>query len=338
MNIATRILIVEGNAALSQSAATYFRDTGWAPFIARDPGQAMATGKDLRPDVIVLNSNLPGGGMQTLTRLKSNIKTANIPVVTITGMPEIYQNAGAHTCTPDMADFDAVKQAALSCLAKPVVVEQPPQVTIQDPARLAALHESGMLDSPPEPMLDAITQLAARLVNVPTALISLVDVDRQFFKSQVGLSAPWATERQTKLSHSFCQWVVSGNEPLLVEDARAHPVLHRNLAVRDLGVISYLGVPMQTSGQPIGSLCVIDSKPHQWSDADLQTLRELACIVETFTPPLLPKVTHSLDITAKALSAVQSLLNNTRYQLDKQERELLWQSVSRLGRQLTTLA
>lgn len=338
MNIATRILIVEGDAALSQSAATYFRNIGWAPFIARDPVQAMTIGKDLRPNVIVLNSNLPGGGMQTLTRLKSNIKTSCIPVVTVTGIPEVYQKAGAHICTPDMADFDAVKQAALSCLGRPVVVEQPPQVTLQDPARLAALHESGMLDSPPESMLDAITSLASRLVNVPTALISLVDADRQFFKSQTGLKAPWAMERQTKLSHSFCQWVVAGNEPLLVEDARTHPVLHRNLAVRDLGVISYLGVPMQSSGQPIGSFCVIDSKPHQWSQADIQTLTELASIVETFTPPLLPKIPHSLDITAKALSAVQSLLNSKRYQLDSQERELLWQSVCRLGRQLTALA
>ncbi len=70
----------------------------------------------------------------------------------------------------------------------------------------------------------------------------------------------------------------------------------------------------------------------------MQTLTELASIVETFTPPLLPKIPHSLDITAKALSAVQSLLNSKRYQLDSQERELLWQSVCRLGRQLTSLA
>lgn len=337
MTAGPRVLIVEGDVALAQKASTYFKDAGWSPFIAGDAMKAVTAAKDLRPDVIVLNCNLPGGGMNALTRFKSSIRTAAIPVVTICGMPEIYQNAGAQICTPDMADLDAVKHAVMGCVAKPATVKQASRAALEDPARLHALHESGMLDSPPEPMLDAITRLAGQLLNAPTSLISLVGIDRQFFKSQLGLKAPWSTERQTKLSHSFCQWVVAGNEPLVIDDARNYPVLSSNLAVRDLGVISYMGAPMQTLGQPIGSLCVIDSVPRQWSEEDLQILSGLALVVETFSPPILPKTPHTLGMTAKALDAIQWFLDGAKIHLDPAGRELMWQITERLGRQLTKL-
>jgi CheY-like chemotaxis protein len=332
-----RVLIVEGDVVLAQKAATYFRDAGCSPFIAGDAMKAVTAARDLRPDVIVLNCNLPGGGMNALTRFKSSIRTATIPVVTICGMPEVYQNAGAQICTPDMADLNAVKDAVMGCVSKPATVEQAPRATLEDPARLHALNESGMLDSPPEPMLDAITRLAGQLLNAPTSLISLVGIDRQFFKSQLGLKPPWSVERQTKLSHSFCQWVVAGNEALVIDDARTHPVLSSNLAVRDLGVISYIGTPMQTVGQPIGSLCVIDSVPRQWSEGDLQILSRLALVVETFSPPMLPKTPHSLGITAKALDAIQWFFDSAQIRLDPAGSELMWHITERLGRQLTKL-
>ena len=102
------------------------------------------------------------------------------------------------------------------------------------PARLDALLRLGLLDTPPEESFDRLTRLAARLLSAPVALVSLVDDHRQFFKSAFGLPQPWATVRETPLSHSFCQHVVSEGKPLIVEDARAHPLVCGNPAVTDL--------------------------------------------------------------------------------------------------------
>src|SRR5690242_20053531 len=108
-----------------------------------------------------------------------------------------------------------------------------------EPSRIAVLKETGLLDSPPEAAFDRFTRLAARLLGLPVALVSLVDGERQFFKSALGLKEPWASRRETSLSHSFCQFVVRERARLVVTDARVHPALASNLAVRDLGVIAY---------------------------------------------------------------------------------------------------
>ncbi len=153
---------------------------------------------------------------------------------------------------------------------------------VRDPSRLAALRRLALLDTPAEESFDRLTRLAARVLGAPVALVSLVDEDRQFFKSCVGLPEPAATERGTPLSHSFCQHVVSGREPLLVEDARTHPLVMDNLAVSELGVAAYLGMPLITSdGYELGTLCVIDTSPRSWSPADVEVLRDLAASVLT---------------------------------------------------------
>jgi len=151
---------------------------------------------------------------------------------------------------------------------------------LDDPARLAALRTTQLLDSEPERDFDRITELASRLLGAPVALISLVDDRRQFFKSQVGLPAPYDVSRETPLSHSFCQHVVVSREVLIVNDAVNDPRVRDNLAVRDLSVSAYLGVPLTTpDGHVLGSLCAIDGTPRQWSDADFASLRDLAEMV-----------------------------------------------------------
>ena len=148
------------------------------------------------------------------------------------------------------------------------------------PKRLGALRQTGLLDLAPDPSFDRITKLATRLLDVPVALVSLVDADRQFFKSATGLPEQIASQRQTPLSHSFCQHVVATGAALVVDDAPNHPVVCDNLAIRDLGVAAYLGVPLVTAeGHALGALCAIDTKIHAWSAQDVATLTELAGIV-----------------------------------------------------------
>ena len=148
--------------------------------------------------------------------------------------------------------------------------------------RLAALSSTALLDTPPEETFDRLTRLVTRLVGVPIALVSLVDRDRQFFKSQHGLAAPWAVLRETPLSHSFCQHVTLTGQPLVIPDAADEPLVQANLARRDLGVVAYLGMPLVTrEGHVLGSLCAIDSKRRDWTDEDIATMRDLAAIAMT---------------------------------------------------------
>jgi two-component system CheB/CheR fusion protein len=147
-------------------------------------------------------------------------------------------------------------------------------------SRLGALRATGALDSPPEESFDRLTRLAARVLRCPVALVSLVDADRQFFKSCVGLPEPWRSRRQTALSHSFCQHAVTAGQPLVIEDARRHPLVKDNLAVRDLGVIAYAGIPLRSAGEVLGSFCAIDTEPRQWSADEVETLVALAGAVE----------------------------------------------------------
>lgn len=148
---------------------------------------------------------------------------------------------------------------------------------LSNPRRLAALERAALMDTPPEECFDRLTRLASQVLGTPVALVSLVDDRRQFFKSQLGLNEPWASRRETPLSHSFCQHVVKDQAVLNVEDAREHPTLKDNLAIPDLGVVAYLGVPLTASdGCPLGSFCVIDSSPRRWTTDQEAIMHELA--------------------------------------------------------------
>jgi GAF domain-containing protein len=148
---------------------------------------------------------------------------------------------------------------------------------LREPRRLAAVRATGLVDGPPDPGLDTLARLCAKLLDVPVALISLVEEERQFFTASCGLSQPWAGERQTRLSHSFCQHVVVSRQPFVVSDAREHPLVRENLAIRDLGVIAYAGIPLTTpDDEVLGSFCAIDHKPRIWTKADLDVLSDFA--------------------------------------------------------------
>ena len=150
------------------------------------------------------------------------------------------------------------------------------------PERVGALEATGLLDSDIDPAFDRHARLAAQVLNAPVALVSLVDADRQFFKSCLGLPEPWASERGTLLSHSFCQHAVASREPLVVDDAREHAVLRDNPAIRDMGVVAYAGIPLiDGEGNALGTLCVIDSQPRHWTTHQVQLLADLAASVVT---------------------------------------------------------
>jgi len=146
--------------------------------------------------------------------------------------------------------------------------------------RLMILRDLAMLDAPEEPFFDNLTKLASRVIGVPVSLVSLVAANYQFFKSSEGLPEPWRSNRRTPLSHSFCQHVVTSGKPLIVSDARQHELVKTNRAIPDLNVIGYLGMPLHTSnGHQLGSFCVIDDKPHEWTESEIEVMEAFAKLV-----------------------------------------------------------
>jgi diguanylate cyclase (GGDEF)-like protein len=153
--------------------------------------------------------------------------------------------------------------------------------TLDDPARLAAIEATGLMDSPEPEAMQRLSRLVSHLLRVPVALVSFVDEDRQFFVGATGFDVePFASDRQTPLSHSFCQHVVTSGSELAVEDSRQDERFDGNRGVDELGITAYLGVPLRSDdGHLLGSLCAIDSEPRAWSPEDEAALRDLSELV-----------------------------------------------------------
>jgi diguanylate cyclase (GGDEF)-like protein len=152
---------------------------------------------------------------------------------------------------------------------------------LDDPERLAAVEATGLMDAPAPEAMQRLSRLISHLLRVPVALVSFVDDERQYFVGATGFEVePFASERQTPLSHSFCQHVVTSGEQLAVEDSRGDSRFEGNRGVDELGITAYLGVPVRSDdGHLLGSLCAIDSEPREWTAEDEAALRDLGELV-----------------------------------------------------------
>lgn len=147
----------------------------------------------------------------------------------------------------------------------------------QELKRLDALKALHLLDTDPEERFDRLTRLAKRLFGVPVALVSLIDFNRQWFKSNQGLSA-----QETPRDISFCGHAILGNDVLVVPDTLLDKRFHDNpLVVNDPKIRFYAGVPLQVpNGSKLGTLCLIDRDPRSMSHEDLELLRDLGHMAE----------------------------------------------------------
>lgn len=284
-----KILILGSDQALLFPLAGGLRRAGWLVLSAHDAETAMSVARKQRPAAVVVDSQFAGGAdVEALARLRASISTTLIPVVCIVPANaearEKFAAAGAHEFIEPPGDPSAIDAALRRQLGRSDSILRVPPAVLGGQRRTEELSRSQLLDSPRNEWLDRLTILAAKLLRVPSALVSVVDAERQFFKSQTGLPEPFATERQTPLSHSFCQWVVGSEEELVVNDAREHPVLRTNGAVRDLNVVAYAGVPfsLPRGAETLGSFCILDMQPRDWTESELVTLRSLSVIVKSY--------------------------------------------------------
>ncbi|MEP7015183.1 MAG: AI-2E family transporter [Verrucomicrobiota bacterium] len=159
-------------------------------------------------------------------------------------------------------------------LTEPMI---PAPIPADEEERLAALGESHLLDTDAEMVFDRITAKLARIFEVPIALLTLINHDRQFFKSQTGLPVDVANARHISRDVSICGHVVAGNEMLVIEDLARDRRFANNPLLKERGLRFYAGVPVRSpNGQPIGSLCILDGKPRQLTPREKRLLQEYA--------------------------------------------------------------
>ena len=152
-----------------------------------------------------------------------------------------------------------------------------PAIPSDESRRLQTLRDLRLLDTPPEERFDRVTRLAKQLFSTPIALVSLVDADRQWFKSRQGLDA-----EETSRDISFCGHAILDDKIMVVNDAETDQRFCDNpLVCGDPGIRFYAGYPLAApDGSRVGTLCIIDDKPKEISKEHLQLLRELGRMVE----------------------------------------------------------
>ncbi len=152
-----------------------------------------------------------------------------------------------------------------------------PDNTHDEQARLETLRSLSILDTPPEERFDRVARMAKRLFGVPIALVSLIDENRQWFKSCVGLNVS-----ETPRDISFCGHAILGNDLLIIPNAIEDERFADNpLVLSDPYIRFYAGCPLRApNGCKIGTLCIIDRQPRSFGEEDIEALKDLALMVE----------------------------------------------------------
>ena len=154
----------------------------------------------------------------------------------------------------------------------------PPEVF--DARRLAAVRRTQLLDTGAEEPFDRLSTLAATLLDAPFAFITIVDDQRSFWKSCIGVPLADPTDlaqRQNLVEESFCQYVIGSHEPLIVGDAAADPRTRDNPSIASMGVAAWAGYPVHSpGGEVLGTFCVVDTVVREWTERDVAVLETLS--------------------------------------------------------------
>lgn len=182
--------------------------------------------------------------------------------------------AGADEVVTTLADAVVQLSKYAHVLAQEAVLLTP---TFDETARLAELQSLHLLDTEAEPVFDRITSKLAHILNVPLALITFVDQNRQFFKSHLGLPEDLARTREIPRDMSVCSHVVASNDVFVVEDLARDRRFAKNPMVKERGLRFYAGAPLRTArGHVLGAICVLDTKPRRFGDHEKRLMQVMA--------------------------------------------------------------
>jgi phosphoribosyl 1,2-cyclic phosphodiesterase/DNA-binding response OmpR family regulator len=282
--LAQSVLIALDDATVQERLAQVVRADGFTLMTAADRDEVLAITRLAMPSVLLLGRRLGGDDGLAICR---EIRTSRagyaegLPIVVVaTSEAEVDRTAGAEAgvtdwlVAPVWAGYarTRIRAWALRQACRWIAAPLP----ADEPARLRALHAAGVLDSPQEERFDRITRLARRLFDVPAALVTLIDAERQWFKSRPGLEV-----RETPRELSLCAYAIHEDRVMIVPDALLDPRFADNPMVSgEPRLRFYAGRPLRIEGRRIGTLCVVDTRPRELRDDDVRALDDLATLVE----------------------------------------------------------
>ena len=152
---------------------------------------------------------------------------------------------------------------------------------LNDPVRLNALKLTGLMDASPDIAFERLAELAAKVLNVPLTIVSLVGDKKQMFIAGFGLPAEYDVSREVPITSSICRYTLAG-EPIIATDTSKHPLLKFHPTTEAWGIGAFVALPMiTTDGLVLGAFCAVNPTPRAWTDHDIYVLRELTQSVMT---------------------------------------------------------
>ena len=247
------------------------REDGIALLEAGTEDSALSTATMAQPSLVILE-----WGPETSDFLAAeDVVARDVPILVVADEEHLSAKAVSDWLVRPFSSAYA-RTRIRACLLRTTCRWERALTSQNEEQRLASLHGLGILDTPPEERFDRITRLAASIFNAPMASISLVDRDRQWFKSSYGLEAV-ESSRET----SFCSHAVAAQDILVVPDAFQDPRFSDNpLVTGSPRIRFYAGCPIFVGRDCIGTICVLDNRPRQIDENSLRLLRDLAALAE----------------------------------------------------------
>jgi phosphoribosyl 1,2-cyclic phosphodiesterase/DNA-binding response OmpR family regulator len=279
------VLIAATDKSISALLTEAVRADGLRLLTAQDGDTALQMVRTERPALVIAERGLPARDALSLCRAireDADPRTREIPVVLVTATETPADTAAGAVAgvsdwlvTPFSSSYARTKVHAWLLRMCSRWVKAP--VPADEDRRLAALHGLGLLDTAAEERFDRLTRLACHVFDVPIVAVSLVDTDRQWFKSCQGMDL-----RETPREAAFCAYTILGDDTLQVPDTLTDARFAENpLVTGEPRIRFYAGYPLTTpDGSRVGTLCLIDRRPRQLESAEVQALRDLAALVE----------------------------------------------------------
>jgi DNA-binding response OmpR family regulator len=277
------ILVATPEPALGEVIAEALRDDGIRVVRASDGESALRLFVDAQPSLVILDERTPDGGGLGACRAIRDLPTGHareVPIVVMAQQEDSTADAAAGVTDWLVQPFSSVyvRTRARAWLLRMRCRWQRAPVPEDEERRLAALRRIGILDTEPEERFDRLTRLAAALFDVPIALVSLVDRDRQWLKSHYGLDVS-----ETPREVSFCAHaILDRDEVMVVPDSLLDPRFADNPVVTgEPRVRFYAGCPLiLLGGSCAGTLCLVDTRPRELSEDEVQLLQDLGALVQ----------------------------------------------------------
>ncbi|HEX6016140.1 MAG TPA: MBL fold metallo-hydrolase [Geminicoccaceae bacterium] len=275
------VLVGTADPATAGTIDEALRPDGIRVLHAPDPGALLRLFRAEQPSLVILDERLPGeGGLEACRAIRA-LRTAHAGEVPVVLMARHEDPAAGVAGVTDwlVQPFSGVyvRTRARAWLMRARCRWQRAPVPEDEERRLAALRRIGILDTEPEERFDRLTRLAAALFDVPIALVSLVDRDRQWLKSHHGLDVS-----ETPREVSFCAHAILDREVVVVPDSLLDPRFADNPVVTgESRVRFYAGCPLiLPGGSCAGTLCLVDTRPRELSEDEVQLLLDLGALVQ----------------------------------------------------------